>query len=122
MLKRNWANWFEIPVLDFERARKFYEAVFQIELKINDFRNFKMGIFPHNEVGCAIVFGEWYKPSEQGTTVYLNANRYMQDVVDRIEPAGGKIIQAKKLISPDHGFMALFTDSEGNRLALHSEN
>jgi len=79
-----------------------------------------MAIFPHKEVGAALCFGTWYKPSADGVIVYMDASPDLTDVQNRIEGAGGKIIQAKKQISPQHGYMALFIDSEGNRLALHS--
>ncbi|MCH7674250.1 VOC family protein [candidate division KSB1 bacterium] len=118
--KRSWTHWFEIPVTDFDRAKKFYETIFLTELFVNDFGSFKMGIFPHKDVGCAIFFGEWYKPSSDGSLVYLDANPDLQETLNRIESAGGKIIQEKKQISEEHGFMALFIDSEGNRMALHS--
>jgi hypothetical protein len=52
--------------------------------------------------------------------VYLNANPDVQPILDRIEAAGGKIIVPKTEISPEHGHMAVFIDSEGNRMALHS--
>ncbi len=121
MSKRSWTGWFEIPVSDFERAKIFYETIFDMEIHVMDLGALKMGIFPHTaEVGAAICQGEWYQPSDKGTIVYLNANPDLSLVLNRIEAAGGKIIQAKKQISPEHGFMALFDDCEGNRLALHS--
>lgn len=122
MDKKNWTTWFEIPVSDFDRAKSFYEKIFETELEVNDLVTFKMGIFPHADVGGAIVFGEWYVPSSDGTLIYLNAEPDLTTVQDRIEAAGGKIIQQKKMISPEHGHMALFTDTEGNRLALYSTN
>lgn len=118
--KRVWTEWFEIPANDFERAKKFYEAIFEMEIEALDFGGLQMGIFPHQEVGCAICSGEWYKAGPQGPVVYLNANPDLEIVLKRVEKAGGKIIQNKKEISPEYGFMALFLDSEGNRLGLHS--
>ena len=120
-MKKNWTNWFEIPVSDFERAKKFYEAIFEIEIYAMDLGALKMGIFPGSEVRCAICQAEWYEPSNKGTIVYLDANPDLSLVLNRIEKAGGKIIQSKKEVSPDFGFMALFEDCEGNRLALHSK-
>jgi predicted enzyme related to lactoylglutathione lyase len=118
---RNWTTWIEIPVLNFEKAQKFYEAIFEIDLFVNDFGDFKMGIFPHKEVGCAICKHESYTPSKDGSIVYLNANPDLQPVQDRIEKNGGKLVMAKKQISEEHGFMCVFIDTEGNRLALHSD-
>jgi len=120
MESKNWTHWFEIAVNDFDRARKFYETIFEIKIEVNDFGNFKMGIFPHKETGGAICFGQWYKAGENGTLIYLDASPDLALVQARIEKAGGKILQSKKQISPQHGYMCLFNDSEGNRLALHS--
>ena len=116
-----WTTWFEIPVDDFDRAKTFYETIFQTDIQAIDFGGFKMGLFPHKKVGCAICLGEGYKTGDTGPVVYLNANPDLSIVLEIIENAGGKILQPKKQISPEHGFMALFIDSEGNRLALHSD-
>ena len=117
-----WSEWFEIPAADMDRAKKFYETVFDTQIHVMELGpTFKMGIFPHKEVGCALVFNpDFYKPSKEGVIVYLNANPDLQTALDKLESAGGKIIQPKKQISPEHGYMALFIDSEGNRMALHS--
>ena len=117
-----WSEWFEIPAADMDRAKEFYETVFDTQIHVMELGpTFKMGIFPHKEVGCALVFNpDFYKPSKEGVIVYLNANPDLQTALDKIESAGGKIIQPKKQISPEHGYMALFIDSEGNRMALHS--
>lgn len=54
------------------------------------------------------------------TLVYLNANPDVQLVLDRIVAAGGKILVPKTEISPEIGYMGVFMDSEGNRVALHA--
>ena len=118
-------GWFEIPVADMERAKNFYEAVFQVEIKLQDFGETKMGWFPadHGKPGAAgslIQNKDWYKPSEnQGILIYFNSLDVQREL-DRIEPNGGKIVQPKTQISPEIGFMAVFLDTEGNRIALHS--
>jgi len=73
-------------------------------------------------VGGALSYSPgFYSPSAtEGTLVYLNANPDVQIVLDRIEAAGGKIALPKTEISPEHGHMAVFIDTEGNRVALHS--
>ncbi len=116
-----WSTWFEIPVDDLNRAKAFYETIFDTNLQSADFGGLKMAIFPHKQVGCALCVGDDYKTGDSGPVVYMNANPDLKIVQDRIEKAGGKILQSKKLISAEHGFMALFIDSEGNRLALHSD-
>lgn len=119
-LQKSWTHWFEIPAKDLNRAKKFYETIFKTKIEIVDFGGFQMGIFPHKEVGCALCKHEAYVPSQSGTLVYMDASPDLNEVLNRIEKAGGSVVRPKSQISPEHGYMAMFTDSEGNRLALHS--
>jgi len=126
MTFKNAISWFEIPVIDLNRAQKFYETIFNIQMVPLDTPNFQMRMFPiedmMNGIGGAISKAEgFYRPSAtDGTLVYLNANPDVQNVLDKIEAAGGKIVVPKTQISPAYGYMAVFVDTEGNRVALHS--
>ena len=118
-------SWFEIPTNDIDRAQKFYETIFDMQMIPLDNPHIQMRLFPIENmanVGGALTFNkEFYKPSStDGVIVYLNANPDVQIVLDRIEAAGGKIVVPKTQISPEYGYMAVFIDSEGNRVALHS--
>lgn len=117
--------WFEIPVSDMERAKKFYETVFKIDINIVDFGGLLMGWFPdRGEVNGArgtLIKQESYIPSQEGTLVYFGCDD-VQNELDRVKKAGGKIYQPKTEISPEHGFMGVFIDTEGNRVALHSNH
>ena len=119
---KNMLNWFEIPVSDFERGKIFYETIFATPMQSVDFGGVKMVFLPSYEgkVSGALCCGPDYKPSMNGSLIYLNANPDLNGVLNRVENAGGKILSAKKQISPEYGYMALFVDSEGNRMALHS--
>ena len=122
---KNAISWFELPVLDMERARLFYEHILDIKLHLIELgENFKMAVFPggQNVVGGALVWNEsWYQPSKtHGPLIYLNANPDLKTVQDRIEEAGGKVTIPKREIGPDAGYMAVFEDTEGNRVALFS--
>lgn len=123
-MKYNMVGWFEIPVNDMDRAKAFYESVFQVEIKIVDFGGLLMGWFPdRGEVQGAqgtLIKQESYIPSQEGTLVYFISDD-VQNELGRIEAAGGKIYQPKTQISPEHGYMGVFIDSEGNRIALHSK-
>jgi len=55
-----------------------------------------------------------------GPLIYLNANPDVRGVLDKVEAAGGTVMMPKTEISPEYGFMALFMDTEGNRIGLHS--
>lgn len=124
-MEHNMVGWFEIPVNDMDRAKTFYETVFQLEIKVVDFGGLLMGWFPDrgNVQGAqgTLIKQESYIPSQEGTLVYF-ISEDVQNELDRIEAAGGKIYQPKTQISPDHGYMGVFIDSEGNRVALHSRN
>lgn len=119
---KNAINWFEIPTLDFNRAKIFYETILGATMQTMDFGGFKMGFLPSDEgkVGGAIVNGQDYKPSADGTLIYLNANPDLAEAESRVVAAGGKVLISKRIISPEWGFMAIITDTEGNRIGLHS--
>jgi predicted enzyme related to lactoylglutathione lyase len=126
MVFKNAISWFEIPAKDLGRAQKFYETIFDMKMTPLDTPNLQMRMFPvedmMNGIGGALSKAEgFYKPSAtDGPLVYLNANPDVQIVLDKIEAAGGKIVIPKTQISPEYGYMAVFTDTEGNRVALHS--
>jgi predicted enzyme related to lactoylglutathione lyase len=84
-----------------------------------------MRMFPLTDergVGGAVVYSEgFHKPSAtDGPLIYLNGNPDLQQVLHKVEGAGGKILVPKTEISPEYGFMGVFLDSEGNRIGLHS--
>ena len=119
---KNMLNWFEIAVSDFDRAKKFYDTIFGINIQSMDFGGVKMGFLPMDEgkVSGALCFGPDYRPSMDGSLIYLNGNPDLGEVLSKVESAGGRVLQSKRQISPEYGYMALFVDSEGNRMALHS--
>ena len=122
-MKQNMVVWFEIAVSNMARAKKFYETVFEIEIQVVDFNGIVMGWFPNagEAIGAtgSLIQQESYMPSKEGTLVYF-ASEDVQNELDRIEAAGGKIYQEKTMISEEHGYMGVFIDTEGNRVALHS--
>ena len=119
-------GWFEIPVLDMDRAKSFYEKVFDIQIQVQDFNGTLMGWFPWAEgkmgASGSLMLNEAYKPSEtQGVLIYFSSQDAAVEA-GRVEENGGKLVHPKRQISPDVGYMAVFIDSEGNRIALHSRN
>ncbi|MEQ9263362.1 MAG: VOC family protein [Owenweeksia sp.] len=120
---KNYVSWFEIPALNLKRAVAFYNQIYGIEMESVELNNYSMAFFPaQNGIGGAIVAGPGSVPSETGTLVYLNAGNNLDTVLNRIEEAGGRIVMSKTLINDDQGYFALFIDTEGNKLALHSKN
>ena len=113
-------TWFEIPVSDIGRASKFYEKIFDVTLELFESGPLEMAIFPNSGVGGALVLHEFYQPGTQGPVIYLNGGEDLQIVLNRVEESGGHVVMPKKMISEERGYMGLFSDTEGNRIALHS--
>lgn len=118
----NQIVWVDIPVRDLDRAIRFYSAVLGAPVKKEQFPEMTIGILPHQEgeVGGCLFKSDAEEPSTKGPLLYLNANGRLDQAIAAIEANGGKIVQAKHQIGP-YGFRAVIQDSEGNRIALHSE-
>lgn len=112
----------EIPTGSFDRAVNFYQSILDIQIEAIDMQGTQMGLFPGGEdaVNVALINGADYKPSDSGTLAYFKAGKDLQKVLDKIEPNGGTVIMPKTQIDPENGFFAMFIDSEGNRIGLHS--
>ncbi len=124
-MQGNYINWFEIPVTNLERSSKFYNAVFGFEIEQMPYGDTKMGIFKHSQgsgVAGALVEGEGYSPSDKGPLLYLSGGEDLSGALAKVEAAGGSVVAPKFQISPENGYMAIFMDSEGNKLAMHSMN
>ncbi len=122
---KNAINWFEIPAADFNRAVQFYSAVFNTQLTAEQMGPIQMAVFPSEGTGTvagAVCAGEMYSPSATGTMVYLNANGQMNDMLARITNAGGTVVMPRTVITPEIGYMAVFRDTEGNHVSLHSND
>ena len=116
-------GWFEIPVVDMERAMKFYGGLFGCEFSDMEVPYGKMKMFPMEmeKPGApgALIQSDQMKPSTDGVTVYftsptadLNADH------KKVEELGGKVTVPRTDIG--HGFVLMCEDVEGNRFALHS--
>jgi predicted enzyme related to lactoylglutathione lyase len=124
----NVITWFEIPVTDLRRAKKFYETILDIEMVERKDGPNESVFFPYNPEVIQATSGRvtgvlsksgQNKPSENGTVIYINASPYLQTVLDKVERAGGKILSPALKIPP--GYIAVILDSEGNKVGLHAE-
>ncbi len=121
--RKDYVSWFEIPAIDFQQAVEFYQYIFGITMQQNITASNAMAFFPTNTgIGGAVVAGSGYVPSDSGLLIYLNGGDNLSIVLDKVELAGGRIIMPKTLISEESGYFAVFIDSQGNKLALHSKN
>ncbi|MFT5142487.1 MAG: putative enzyme related to lactoylglutathione lyase [Rhodothermales bacterium] len=120
---RDYVTWFEIPALDIYRAAGFYNDIYGMTMDITHTSEFVMALFPAKAgIGGAVVVGPGCVPSTVGPLIYLNGGPDLNEVLSRVEAAGGRVVMPKTLISERAGHFALFIDTEGNRLALHSRS
>jgi uncharacterized protein len=115
---------FEIPATEISRAIDFYQTVLDIKIEKMEWPEIEMGIFPSEGqvVTGVIIKAEGYKPSADGVTIYLNGGDNLQVVLDKVEKKGGKILIPKTPHADEIGYFAIFLDSEGNKIGLHSPN
>lgn len=118
---KNFVSIFEIPATNLKRAIGFYGAIMDIEIEFLDFPGMQLGLFP---VDDQINFGTIVEgtPSADGVTLYLNGGDDLALILDKVESEGGKVLVPKTQHADESGYFALFLDSEGNRLGLHSPN
>ena len=116
-------NWFEIPVRDLNRASAFYETLLATALRRETIGASELAVFvsdEHGVGGCLMAGAAASALSTSGTLVYLNAKPSLDAVLARVEAAGGRISTPKVQLPGDMGCFAHITDSEGNRVGLHS--
>lgn len=123
-MTQNPVNWFELPVNDLDRATNFYQSVLNIELDHQQIGGLNMAWFPMVDGGDGatgtLIQNESYTPSYEGTLIYFSVAD-IETTLQRVESNGGKVLNPKTSIGK-FGFVAHFEDSEGNRIALHSDS
>lgn len=111
-------NWFELFVVDMPRAKKFYEDILETPMKMMEAAGEQNAIFENGLGGGSLVKRANRSPSSEGAVVYLNCDERIDQVLGRVEKAGGKIVSGKESLGPI-GFMAMINDTEGNLVGLH---
>ncbi|WP_194778311.1 VOC family protein [Pararhodonellum marinum] len=122
MNNSNPVGWFDIHVANFERAKNFYQEVFNVKLTDLPIEWGKQAVFPFSpespNISGALVEKADYSPSSNNTLIYFETEDCVAEE-QRIEKAGGKVVQPKLHIG-DFGHVSIFIDTEGNTLGLHS--
>lgn len=118
------AVWVEIPVRDVERAAKFYQSLFDLpttEFFQDDVRRTTVLVNSSEEgsPGVSLTQTQNFDPGEHGPLVYLDTGDDLTDHLNRVEPAGGTVVERKTSMGAA-GYYATFRDTEGNLLALYS--
>ncbi len=119
--ENNRAVWFDIPVSDLDRAQKFYADVLNIAVTKEQFGEMEFCVLEHDQGnGGCLVLSE-AEITDKGILVYMNTDGRIRDAVQQVTANGGQVVEPIHSIGP-HGFRAIVLDSEGNRLALHSNS
>ena len=114
--------WVDIPVRDLDRAIGFYAAVLGTPVTREGGPGFSFGLLAHSGsdvAGCLYLADDDNAPSPRGPLVYLNVDGRIADAERAVTAAGGQVLKATHAIGP-HGYRVIVLDSEGNRVALHS--
>ena len=123
-MTRNAINWFEIPVVDMDRAQRFYETLLARSLHRQSAGPQTLAIFPY-EVGAGVggmlkLDGAAAAPAAGATLVYLDAGPSLDAVLSRAGELGARVVQPRTELPNGNGFTAHLLDTEGNRIGLHS--
>jgi uncharacterized protein len=117
----NRAVWFDIPVADLDRAARFYRAILGVGVEKVTLGDSSIGVIEHKDGNGGCLVPEKAEIAAGGILLYLNVDGRIHDAVEKVVPHGGTVIEPIHMIGP-HGFRAIVLDSEGNRIALHSNS
>lgn len=122
MANVNPVGWFDLHVANLDRAKKFYEAVFNVKLTDLPIEWGKQSLFPFNHespnISGALVEKVDFVPGSNNTVIYFETEDNISEE-QRVEKAGGKVVQSKMSIG-EFGFISILIDTEGNTVGLHS--
>jgi predicted enzyme related to lactoylglutathione lyase len=123
-MKKNAVSWFEIPVTDMKRAKKFYMEVLKADLSDAQMHGMEMAMFQWVQgapyAAGSLIKADHRRPSAEGISVYFQCDD-LSDELSRVEKNGGKIVTPKFSLGEWGGFAAHVLDSEGNGIGLSSE-
>src|SRR5665647_3197033 len=124
-MKNNIVGWFEIPVINMERAIRFYETILDIKLTRTKILSYEMALFPEIEGGLgtpgALMLNKSFIPSDKGVLIYITPpSGDLANELSKVDAAGGIVLQEKALITEEIGYWGVFLDSEGNKIGIHS--
>ncbi len=114
----NRVIWFDVPVANLSRAIEFYSKVLDIAVE----EAHGVAVLEHsgNDIAGCLYESDDHKPSDSGLLLYFNVSGRLDAAIEATEQYGGKILSAKEQIG-QHGYRSIVLDSEGNRIALHSQ-
>lgn len=112
--------WADIPCTDLQRAMKFYAHVTGLAVDLMP-GGADVAVISDPSSDKAAVSADLYlggTPTDTGSTVYFGTNGDIDGMLARVKEAGGTVMQEKQDMGTMVGWIALFMDSEGNRIGL----
>lgn len=115
-------HWFEIPVVDMDRAQRFYETLLAVPLQRQAMGPQTLAVLPYARpgVGGALLAGPAAQPGTQGVVVYLDGGARLEEGLARLAEAGGQLLTPRVDLPDGMGSFVHFQDSEGNCVGLHA--
>ena len=112
------ANHIEVPVTDLEKAKDFYESVFNWEGIMQQWdENYILVSSGENDVSFGIYKVD--KVPENMVTITMGVQD-IDGIMKTITSKGGSLVREKYEIDPKIGYAANFKDPFGNTWGLHS--
>jgi uncharacterized protein len=108
----------EIPADDTGRARRFYGDLFGWTFgdEIPGFEGYHMFSTPVGTEGMAGAIGKRGEMAPEKVRAYVHVDS-IDDALTKITQLGGSVVEPKQVVE-GQGWYAVFTDTEGNELAL----
>lgn len=117
----NPVSYFEIPVLDLQRAMQFYSAVFGYSFEPTHVDGNEMAFFPYDTslpaASGALAKGDSYVPGKSGIRLYFDVSDIEHSVATALA-VGATLLYPITAVG-DFGHVAEIEDSEGNCIGLH---
>ena len=118
--------WAEIAVSDMDRAIKFYQQHFNVNFKRETIDDMEMAILEtknDDDTNLALVKHKMLTPSMDGSTIYLHFSEQLTPLVEKLQQANVPVlVPATPIKDGECGYIALFGDSEGNKVGLWANN
>lgn len=137
-MEKGQVVWFEIPVIDLDRAINFYTNVLSVKVEKIKFLDIEQGFFDMNKnaIKGALTLNE-KGVANSGIVLFFYVIS-ISDSLKNVIKFGGEIIKEKTLlkqkskegwltirgnmIDGNVGYYAEILDSEGNRISLYSNS
>ncbi|MGB0452886.1 MAG: VOC family protein [Bacteriovoracaceae bacterium] len=115
----------EIPAPHFEQTKNFYQEVFGWKVKESDLDGSPYAMFETLEGDYGLTGGGFnpnLKSLDRGSLSVFLGTEDIPKALDKIQKAGGEIIQEKTEIGGGYGFYAEYKDPSGNILSLWAKS